>query len=115
MTPSLPQVREICLLFTRGVDYRWQRMALLALQEVGVRGAQVWWRGSQRGWRGPMGAAGVSRELKGLGRGPRGLWGISWVLSRFPWALGEGVLWVLGVPLGDWGGPGRSLWVLRWG
>uniref|UniRef100_A0A674HIQ5 Core Histone H2A/H2B/H3 domain-containing protein n=1 Tax=Taeniopygia guttata TaxID=59729 RepID=A0A674HIQ5_TAEGU len=32
--PSLPQVREICLLFTRGVDYRWQRMALLALQEA---------------------------------------------------------------------------------
>ncbi|NXI79301.1 CENPA protein, partial [Rhipidura dahli] len=27
-------VRELCLLFTRGVDYRWQRMALLALQEV---------------------------------------------------------------------------------
>ncbi|XP_068039084.1 histone H3-like centromeric protein A [Anomalospiza imberbis] len=27
-------VREICLLFTRGVDYRWQRMALLALQEA---------------------------------------------------------------------------------
>uniref|UniRef100_A0A8C3MKP3 Core Histone H2A/H2B/H3 domain-containing protein n=1 Tax=Geospiza parvula TaxID=87175 RepID=A0A8C3MKP3_GEOPR len=32
--PSLPQVREICLLFTRGVDYRWQSMALLALQEA---------------------------------------------------------------------------------
>lgn len=29
------QVREICLLFTRGVDYKWQAMALLALQEVG--------------------------------------------------------------------------------
>ncbi|KAF1597852.1 UNVERIFIED_CONTAM: histone H3-like centromeric protein A, partial [Eudyptes pachyrhynchus] len=29
-----PQVREICLLFTRGVDYRWQRMALVALQEA---------------------------------------------------------------------------------
>ncbi|XP_053908102.1 histone H3-like centromeric protein A [Cuculus canorus] len=27
-------VREICLLFTRGVDYRWQRMALVALQEA---------------------------------------------------------------------------------
>ncbi|KAM6396200.1 histone H3-like centromeric protein A [Rhynochetos jubatus] len=27
-------VREICLLFTRGVDYRWQRMALMALQEA---------------------------------------------------------------------------------
>ncbi|NXB32338.1 CENPA protein, partial [Eulacestoma nigropectus] len=27
-------VRELCLLFTRGVDYRWQRMALLALQEA---------------------------------------------------------------------------------
>ncbi|XP_064283491.1 histone H3-like centromeric protein A isoform X2 [Passer domesticus] len=26
-------VRELCLLFTRGVDYRWQSMALLALQE----------------------------------------------------------------------------------
>ncbi|XP_017694802.1 histone H3-like centromeric protein A isoform X2 [Pipra filicauda] len=27
-------VRELCLLFTRGVDYRWQRLALLALQEA---------------------------------------------------------------------------------
>ncbi|NXJ05014.1 CENPA protein, partial [Odontophorus gujanensis] len=27
-------VREICLLFTRGVDYQWQAMALLALQEA---------------------------------------------------------------------------------
>ncbi|NXU94181.1 CENPA protein, partial [Xiphorhynchus elegans] len=27
-------VRELCLLFTRGVDYRWQSMALLALQEA---------------------------------------------------------------------------------
>uniref|UniRef100_A0A8U8BHI6 Core Histone H2A/H2B/H3 domain-containing protein n=1 Tax=Geospiza parvula TaxID=87175 RepID=A0A8U8BHI6_GEOPR len=32
--PSLPQVREICLLFARGVNYRWQSMALLALQEA---------------------------------------------------------------------------------
>ncbi|OWK49517.1 histone H3-like centromeric protein A [Lonchura striata] len=31
--PFARLVREICLLFTRGVDYRWQRMALLALQE----------------------------------------------------------------------------------
>ncbi|XP_069737496.1 histone H3-like centromeric protein A [Phaenicophaeus curvirostris] len=29
-----PQVREICLLFTRGVDFQWQRMALVALQEA---------------------------------------------------------------------------------
>ncbi|NWV24007.1 CENPA protein, partial [Origma solitaria] len=27
-------VRELCLLFTRGVDYRWQGMALIALQEA---------------------------------------------------------------------------------
>ncbi|XP_054133665.1 histone H3-like centromeric protein A [Melozone crissalis] len=27
-------VRELCLLFTRGVDYHWQSMALLALQEA---------------------------------------------------------------------------------
>uniref|UniRef100_A0A8C8RGH6 Core Histone H2A/H2B/H3 domain-containing protein n=1 Tax=Pelusios castaneus TaxID=367368 RepID=A0A8C8RGH6_9SAUR len=27
-------VREICLTYTRGVDYRWQSMALLALQEA---------------------------------------------------------------------------------
>ncbi|XP_063021430.1 histone H3-like centromeric protein A [Melospiza melodia melodia] len=33
MSP-LPRVRELCLLFTRGVDYRWQSMALLALQEA---------------------------------------------------------------------------------
>ncbi|KAM6288764.1 histone H3-like centromeric protein A [Aegotheles albertisi] len=32
--PFARLVREICLLFTRGVDYRWQRMALLALQEA---------------------------------------------------------------------------------
>ncbi|NWR45117.1 CENPA protein, partial [Regulus satrapa] len=32
--PFLPQVWELCLLFTRGVDYRWQRMAPLALQEA---------------------------------------------------------------------------------
>ncbi|XP_072775922.1 uncharacterized protein [Taeniopygia guttata] len=32
--PFARLVREICLLFTRGVDYRWQRMALLALQEL---------------------------------------------------------------------------------
>ncbi|NXE68858.1 CENPA protein, partial [Calcarius ornatus] len=31
--PFARLVREICLLFTRGVDYRWQSMALLALQE----------------------------------------------------------------------------------
>ncbi|XP_071667702.1 histone H3-like centromeric protein A isoform X2 [Patagioenas fasciata] len=28
------QVREICLVFTRGVDYWWQRVALMALQEA---------------------------------------------------------------------------------
>ncbi|CAM5105357.1 unnamed protein product [Natator depressus] len=27
-------VREICLMYTRGVDFRWQAMALLALQEA---------------------------------------------------------------------------------
>ncbi|KAM9591766.1 histone H3-like centromeric protein A [Morphnus guianensis] len=32
--PFARLVREICLLFTRGVDYRWQRMALVALQEA---------------------------------------------------------------------------------
>ncbi|KAM9168461.1 histone H3-like centromeric protein A [Mergus octosetaceus] len=32
--PFCRVVREICLLFTRGVDYRWQAMALLALQEA---------------------------------------------------------------------------------
>ncbi|XP_030825522.1 histone H3-like centromeric protein A, partial [Camarhynchus parvulus] len=32
--PFAHLVREICLLFTRGVDYRWQSMALLALQEA---------------------------------------------------------------------------------
>ncbi|XP_064329971.1 LOW QUALITY PROTEIN: histone H3-like centromeric protein A [Phalacrocorax carbo] len=32
--PFARLVREICLIFTRGVDYRWQRMALLALQEA---------------------------------------------------------------------------------
>ncbi|XP_054033250.1 histone H3-like centromeric protein A [Dryobates pubescens] len=32
--PFARLVREICLLFTRGVDYHWQRMALLALQEA---------------------------------------------------------------------------------
>ncbi|XP_050843585.1 histone H3-like centromeric protein A isoform X1 [Serinus canaria] len=32
--PFARLVREICLLFTRGVDYRWQQMALMALQEV---------------------------------------------------------------------------------
>ncbi|NWR05031.1 CENPA protein, partial [Paradoxornis webbianus] len=31
--PFARLVRELCLLFTRGVDYHWQRMALLALQE----------------------------------------------------------------------------------
>uniref|UniRef100_A0A8C3U7C7 Uncharacterized protein n=1 Tax=Catharus ustulatus TaxID=91951 RepID=A0A8C3U7C7_CATUS len=49
--PSLPQVRELCLLFTRGVDYHWQHMALLALQEVGVRGPGHGGGGPQRGWR----------------------------------------------------------------
>ncbi|NXG72531.1 CENPA protein, partial [Baryphthengus martii] len=32
--PLCSQVREICLMFTRGVDYQWQRMALVALQEA---------------------------------------------------------------------------------
>ncbi|XP_042653345.1 histone H3-like centromeric protein A [Tyto alba] len=32
--PFARLVREICLMFTRGVDYRWQRMALVALQEA---------------------------------------------------------------------------------
>ncbi|XP_015734075.1 histone H3-like centromeric protein A [Coturnix japonica] len=32
--PFARVVREICLLFTRGVDYKWQAMALLALQEA---------------------------------------------------------------------------------
>ncbi|XP_062456859.1 histone H3-like centromeric protein A [Rhea pennata] len=31
---GLSQVREICLMFTRGVDYHWQATALLALQEA---------------------------------------------------------------------------------
>ncbi|NXB12299.1 CENPA protein, partial [Cnemophilus loriae] len=32
--PFARLVRELCLFFTRGVDYRWQSMALLALQEA---------------------------------------------------------------------------------
>lgn len=44
----VPQVRELCLLFTRGVDYRWQRMALVALQEVGP-GGSYGCRGGVRG------------------------------------------------------------------
>ncbi|XP_030331334.1 histone H3-like centromeric protein A [Strigops habroptila] len=32
--PFARLVREICLIFTRGVDYRWQSMALMALQEA---------------------------------------------------------------------------------
>uniref|UniRef100_A0A8D0L3I5 Centromere protein A n=1 Tax=Sphenodon punctatus TaxID=8508 RepID=A0A8D0L3I5_SPHPU len=32
--PFARVVREICLVFTRGVDMRWQAMALLALQEA---------------------------------------------------------------------------------
>ncbi|XP_032600650.1 histone H3-like centromeric protein A [Taeniopygia guttata] len=32
--PFAHLVQEICLLFTRGVNYHWQRMALLALQEA---------------------------------------------------------------------------------
>ncbi|XP_066842959.1 histone H3-like centromeric protein A isoform X1 [Anser cygnoides] len=32
--PFCRVVREICLLFTRGVDYHWQAMALMALQEA---------------------------------------------------------------------------------
>ncbi|KAM6307703.1 histone H3-like centromeric protein A [Podargus strigoides] len=32
--PFARLVREICLVFTRGVDYRWQRLALVALQEA---------------------------------------------------------------------------------
>ncbi|XP_058677317.1 histone H3-like centromeric protein A [Ammospiza nelsoni] len=32
--PFARLVRELCLLFTRGVDYHWQSMALLALQEA---------------------------------------------------------------------------------
>ncbi|NWZ02275.1 CENPA protein, partial [Loxia curvirostra] len=32
--PFARLVREICLLFTRGVDYHWQQMALMALQEA---------------------------------------------------------------------------------
>ncbi|XP_072490052.1 histone H3-like centromeric protein A isoform X2 [Notamacropus eugenii] len=31
-------VREICLRYTRGVDFYWQSQALLALQEVGTVG-----------------------------------------------------------------------------
>ncbi|XP_053789706.1 histone H3-like centromeric protein A [Vidua chalybeata] len=34
--PFARLVQELCLLFTCGVDYSWQRMALLALQEGGV-------------------------------------------------------------------------------
>ncbi|XP_071435846.1 histone H3-like centromeric protein A isoform X2 [Pithys albifrons albifrons] len=33
-TPFARLVRELCLFFTRGVDYRWQSMAILALQEA---------------------------------------------------------------------------------
>lgn len=32
--PTPPQAREICMKFTRGVDFNWQGQALLALQEV---------------------------------------------------------------------------------
>jgi hypothetical protein len=31
---SIPQAREICTKFTRGVDFSWQAQALLALQEA---------------------------------------------------------------------------------
>ncbi|XP_068265459.1 histone H3-like centromeric protein A [Nyctibius grandis] len=34
LAPFARLVREICLVFTRGVDYRWQSMALMALQEA---------------------------------------------------------------------------------
>ena len=32
--PALSQAREICVQFTRGVDFNWQAQALLALQEA---------------------------------------------------------------------------------
>lgn len=38
--PTPSQAREICVKFTRGVDFYWQAQALLALQEV-RRGAEV--------------------------------------------------------------------------
>ncbi|KAB1267121.1 histone H3-like centromeric protein A [Camelus dromedarius] len=32
--PANPRAREICVQFTRGVDFNWQAQALLALQEA---------------------------------------------------------------------------------
>lgn len=76
-----PQVREICLIFTRGVDYRWQRMALLALQEVGAGGVP---------------------GVQG------GLWGVPWVLGEGYGGSHEcwvwRVPWVQGGSLGFQGG-----------
>ncbi|XP_074786718.1 histone H3-like centromeric protein A [Athene noctua] len=33
-TPFARLVREVCSIYTRGLDYQWQRMALMALQEA---------------------------------------------------------------------------------
>lgn len=43
---SIPsQAREICVKFTRGVDFNWQAQALLALQEVRRGPRYSWVRG----------------------------------------------------------------------
>ena len=44
--PRLSQAREICVQFTRGVDFNWQAQALLALQEVRRGPRSSWVRGA---------------------------------------------------------------------
>uniref|UniRef100_A0A6I8PKL9 Core Histone H2A/H2B/H3 domain-containing protein n=1 Tax=Ornithorhynchus anatinus TaxID=9258 RepID=A0A6I8PKL9_ORNAN len=61
-TPFARLVREVCLSYTRGVDFRWQSQALLALQEVGKD-----WRGFCRFFcvRGNVGEVGGCWEKGG--------------------------------------------------
>lgn len=57
--PTPSQAREICITFTRGVDFNWQAQALMALQEVRRGPRYSWVRGEcgrkhsgiSQGWR----------------------------------------------------------------
>ena len=86
LAPS--QAREICVQFTRGVDFNWQAQALLALQEV-RRGPGASWVRGENGRRMRLNITSLKRATGNTPSLEAGFWsgssGIPWQSSVLCW------------------------------
>ena len=80
-TPFCRLAREICVQFTRGVDFNWQAQALLALQEV-RRGSGATWVRGENGRRMRLNITSLKRATGNTSSLEAGLWSDS---SGIPW------------------------------